>query len=332
MNDPLVAVVVPVFNGAQHLGECLESLLAQTYSNWRGLVMDNCSSDGTGAIADEFARRDQRLRVVHCDKFVGRQENYNRAVAQADAEAEYIKVLEGDNWITEDCLDRTVRLAQKDATIGIVSSYWLRDRYPQGGGLAYSEQVISGGDVARQYYLDNNYLFAVPTNLLFRAKALREESVWFRPILCCEDVDLCLRLLRKWNFGFVHQVLAFERRDNKGGFSKISGFDYKLAYNYFSINAYGEDFFAGRELADMRRVWEWRYFRRLGRSMVGGKSKAYWEFHRAMFKAAGRQFSIRDLLLPAALTLIDLGLNPKSTLEALVKRRQQRRRHGTGQT
>ncbi len=332
MNDPLVAIVVPVFNGAQHLRECLESLLAQSYPNWRAVVMDNCSSDGTGAIADDFARRDQRLRVVHCDKFVGRQENYNRAVAQADAEAEYIKVLEADNWITADCLERTVRLARKDATIGIVSSYWLEGRYPQGGGLAYSEQVISGGDVVRQFYLDGGYLFGVPTNLLFRAKALREEPVWFRSIMCSEDIDLCLRLLRKWNFGFVHQVLAFCRVDDTGAFSKIRELDFDQAYKYFSISAYGEDFFAGPELADVRRVWEWRYFRRLGWAMVAGRSKAYWEFHQGLFRAAGKQLRIRDLLLPAALTLIDLGLNPKSTFEALVKRRRRRRRHGTGQT
>ena len=326
MNEPLVAVVVPVFNGAQHLGECLESILAQTYSNWRTVLVDNCSSDGTGAIADEFARRDRRIRVFHCERFVAKNENYNRAVALADADAEYIKVLEADNWITEDCLGRTVRLAQQDATIGIVSSYLLYGSHPANRGLPYSDQLISGHDVIRRYYLSGTSFFGTPTGLLFRAKALREESLWFRPFLCNDDVDLCLRLLRKWNFGFVHQVLAFVRTDDNGAFRKISKFDWDPAYRYFAIHAYGEDFFAGRELVDLRRAFERRYFKCLGRAMVVGKSKAYWEFHREMFNAAGRQLRIRDLLLPAAKTLIDLGLNPKSTSEKMIRWWRQRRR------
>ena len=326
MNQPLVAVVVPVFNGAQHLGECLESILAQTYSNWRTVVVDNCSSDGTGAIADEFARRDRRLRVVHCEQFVAKNENYNRAVAQADAQADYIKVLEADNWITEDSLERTVRLAQQDATIGIVSSYLLCGSHLANGGLAYSDQVISGRDVVRRYYLSGTSLFGTPTCLLFRAKALREESTWFRSDVCSDDIDLCLRLLRHWNFGFVHQVLAFVRLDDTGAFSKIRHFDIDPADRYFSIHDYGADFFAGRELVELRRALERRYLNCLGRAMLIGQSKAYWEFHRRMFQAAGRQLLVRDLLLPAARTLIDLGLNPKSTSEKLIRRMRQRRR------
>lgn len=333
MTQPLVAIVVPVYNSAEHLRECLESLLAQTYSNWHAVVMDNCSTDGTGAIADEFARRDKRLRVVHCEKFVIKQENYNRAVAEADPEAEYIKVLEADNWITPDCLDRTVRLAQRDATIGIVNSYWLWGRRPGGSGLSYAEQIIAGGDVARGYFLDGSYLFGVPTSLLFRAKALRDESVWFRSDVCSDDVDLCLRLLRKWNFGFVHQILAFWRVDDTGAFSKVQDFDFNPAYRYFAIRAYGEDFFAGRELEEVRRAWKRQYFDRLGHALVVGRSRAYWEFHRGMFKAAGRQLPMRDLLLSAAHNLIDLGLNPKSTLEKLVKYSRQRwQRNGQTQT
>ena len=324
MNRPLVAIVVPVFNGAEHLAECLESILAQTYPNWRAVVMDNCSTDGTGAIADDFARRDSRLRVVHCEKFVGRTENYNRAVAHADDCAEYIKIVEADNWITEDSLDRTVGLAAKDIGIGMVSSYSLTGRRVGLDGLAYSEQVMAGVDVIRLLYLNSTYLFGAPTNLLFRAKALRDETVCFHADVCSEDADLCMRVLRKWSFGFVHQVLAFVRLDDTGAYSKIRDFDHRPAWMYFAIQAYGGDYFNGNELLEIRRTCERRYFDCLGRAIVTGRSKAYWDFHRGLFRAAGMKLRLRDIFVPAARNLIDLALNPKSTIEKLVKPRRRR--------
>jgi glycosyltransferase involved in cell wall biosynthesis len=123
MGKPTVDIVVPVYNGAQHLRECLESILGQTYESWRAVVVNNCSTDDTGRIADEYAQRDCRFRVVHCTEFLGQTANYNRAVAQSSNLAEYVKVLEADNWITEDSISKMVEVAEKDKDIGIVGCY-----------------------------------------------------------------------------------------------------------------------------------------------------------------------------------------------------------------
>ncbi len=326
MTEPVVAIVVPVFNGAVHLGECLESVLGQTYGHWRAVVLNNCSSDRTGEIADDFARRDRRIRIVHATDFVPQNENYNRALAQADAEARYIKVLEGDNWIAPECLAQTVRLAEREPTIGVVGSYALVGRRLSGGGLDHGEQVLTGVDVVRRLYRDQTYVFGAPTNLLFRAEALRQEAAWFRADVCCDDADLCLRLLRKWNFGYVHQVLAFIRVADAGAYAAIREFDHRPAWMYFAIQAYGADYFTEPELTEVRRVAEWRYFNCLSQALLLGQSPAYWKFHRRWFDAAGRKFPTSQLWWPALRNLIRLGLNPLSTWELLAQRRRLRRR------
>src|SRR5438132_11086287 len=80
---PRVSIVVPVYNGAQYLAECLASIASQTYQRWEAVVVNNCSTDGTAEIADAFVRQDSRFRVIHCTEFVPICENYNRAIDSA---------------------------------------------------------------------------------------------------------------------------------------------------------------------------------------------------------------------------------------------------------
>ncbi|MDE6838166.1 MAG: glycosyltransferase, partial [Acutalibacter sp.] len=57
-----VSIVLPVYNGEAYLRQAIESVLAQTYENWELIMVDDCSTDGSPAIMEEFARRDSRVR------------------------------------------------------------------------------------------------------------------------------------------------------------------------------------------------------------------------------------------------------------------------------
>lgn len=61
----IVSIIIPVYNVAPYLRECLDSLLAQTLPNWEAICIDDGSSDGSGGILDEYGSIDQRIRVVH---------------------------------------------------------------------------------------------------------------------------------------------------------------------------------------------------------------------------------------------------------------------------
>ena len=65
ISEPLISVIVPAYNAEAFLDQCLESIVAQTYRHMEILVVDDGSTDGTGALCDRWAERDGRIRVIH---------------------------------------------------------------------------------------------------------------------------------------------------------------------------------------------------------------------------------------------------------------------------
>src|SRR5690242_17571571 len=109
MNEaPFVSVVTPFYNTADYLAQCIESVLTQTYPRFEYLLVDNQSTDASAEIAAEYARRDSRVRVVRNKDFVGQIANYNGALGHASPSAEYVKLVQADDIVFPECLERMV--------------------------------------------------------------------------------------------------------------------------------------------------------------------------------------------------------------------------------
>ena len=65
MNKPIISIIVPIYNVEQFLLCCIDSILAQTFTDWELLLIDDGSPDRSGDICDEYAKKDTRIRVFH---------------------------------------------------------------------------------------------------------------------------------------------------------------------------------------------------------------------------------------------------------------------------
>ena len=97
---PLVSVVTPVYNTVAYLRECIESVLAQTWPRLEYVVVDNCSTDGSREMAEDYARQVNWMRVVKSPQHLSQLDNYNQAVRQISPASKFTKIVAADDWMS----------------------------------------------------------------------------------------------------------------------------------------------------------------------------------------------------------------------------------------
>ena len=99
--SPFFSIIIPVYNVAPYLRECLDSVWAQTFTDWEAICVDDGSTDGSGTIIDEYAARDKRFKVIH-QKNAG--VSAARNVGLDNANGEWFLFLDGDDALRFDAL------------------------------------------------------------------------------------------------------------------------------------------------------------------------------------------------------------------------------------
>lgn len=103
-NSIKVSVIIPVYNAARYLPQCLDSLLAQTLKEIEIILIDDCSDDDSGTICKQYARRDSRFRVIHNSRNMRQGPSRNTGIEMA--RGEYIGFVDADDWIDPDYYEK----------------------------------------------------------------------------------------------------------------------------------------------------------------------------------------------------------------------------------
>jgi len=99
VEDKLISVIIPVYNVEKYIGKCIESVLSQTYKNLEIILVNDGSSDQSGAICDEYSSKDDRIVVIHqMNQGVSKARNAGLEAAKGD----YIAFCDSDDWIEAD--------------------------------------------------------------------------------------------------------------------------------------------------------------------------------------------------------------------------------------
>jgi glycosyltransferase involved in cell wall biosynthesis len=319
-NQPLVSVVTPVYNGADYLPECIDSVLAQTYENWEYVISDNCSTDETLEIARSYAAKDPRVRVVAENVFLDQLRSSNRSLREISPESKYTKVLHADDWMFPECLERMVGIAERDPNVGIVSAYRLEETRVTLDGIPHSRSLIPGREAARSTLIGSPYPYVLgsPSSLLIRSDLIRRRDPFYDPAFpfeeeyaFTEDQDVCCELLRTEDFGFVHQVLTFTRRPAGSPFSEFVRFGAHLPERINLHTKHGPAFLTRAEYQRNLAVLIAQYGFFLvtnPRRLLNPRSRAY---HRAAWKRLKHSVDTGDLVAGVRIQLRRMGQTRK---------------------
>jgi glycosyltransferase involved in cell wall biosynthesis len=303
--QPLVSVVTPVYNGAEYLAECIESVFNQTYENWEYVISDNCSTDGSLEIARSYEARDPRVRVVAADVFLDQLASSNRSLREISPDSKYTKVLHADDWMFPECLERMVGVAERDPKVGIVGAYRLEETRVTLDGIPHSRSILPGRELGRSTLIHSPYPYVLgsPSSLLVRSDVIRERDPFYNPEYpfreeygFTEDQDVCCEIFRTNDFGFVHQVLTFTRRPEGSPFSEFVRFGAHLPERINLHVKHGPAFLTQAEYQRNLAVLIVQYsffLLRSPRRLLNPKIRAY---HRVALERLLRSFEARDVI------------------------------------
>ena len=203
MSNPKISVIIPVYNAESTLRRCVDSVLAQTYTDFECLLIDDGSTDKSGEMCDEYAAKDSRVRVFH-------KENGGvssaRNVGLDNAKGEWITFLDSDDYIEEEFLGSIVNTGNAELIIG--SCIWISD----GGRRQLIDDIPSNVTDRNQIFKEYLYscTFNVPWGKLFKRSIIVDNAIGFNVEMRFAE-DLC----------FVYQYISHVITVRKSTFSGV---------------------------------------------------------------------------------------------------------------
>ena len=198
MSKVKISVIMPVYKVEDYVGKSIESIQAQTLTEWELFAVDDGSPDNSGAICEEYAKKDPRIKVIH-------QENAGapaaRNVAIDKAVGEFMYFMDSDDWAEPTMLEDMYKIATENDRQLVVAGYYI-DTYYNDEEKFTQEQFVPSAIYKTQqefreaaYKLFDKNLLYTPWNKLFSSEYLRANKLYF-PNTFWDDFPFNLSVVR----------------------------------------------------------------------------------------------------------------------------------------
>lgn len=253
MTSPKVSVVVPVYNVERFLRECLDSVLAQTFTDYEVICVNDGSTDSSPEILEEYVEKDSRIRVIN-------QENGGLSAARNtgmdNACGEYIAFLDSDDYLDPEMLEKTVAKADAVEADIVIFDYWLY--FDSTGEMGtYRDQGIYSRLNGKVFTLEDQpemAQFIGVWDRLFRRSFLEEHGSRYPEGRIYEDVTFCVEteLVAK-RIALLSDHLYYYRRDVAGSITGNEAGNRKHKEDFLFVQRYAQNCFKEAGSSDV--VW-----------------------------------------------------------------------------
>ncbi|MDI9314183.1 MAG: glycosyltransferase, partial [Hydrotalea sp.] len=195
--SPLISVIMPAYNVEAYIGQAISSILNQTHKNLELIVIDDCSTDRTGAVAESYIKKDSRVRVFYNEK--NSKEWFCRNLGIEKAKGDYIAWMDADDVAVRTRLVKQLQFLNKRRDVDIVGTYFQLIDETGEPIKNHVNHNFFRGMLTKPYTNDHGlYLATIPASYLFRRAILSQfKKPYHRPVVVGTDTDFVFRVMEK---------------------------------------------------------------------------------------------------------------------------------------
>jgi len=232
VSEPLVSVIMPAYNARQYITESIESVIAQTYTNWELIIVDDDSTDDTASIIKEFSQQDPRIKYLYQDR--GRQgKARNKAIKNSNGD--YIAFLDADDLWEQSKLEVQIDAIENspDITLLFTQGFILQ---PDGDSIPMDVKV-------QNWSFQNDIdLFITQNQIPILSVLVKKQAIidagYFSEDLAiqnAEDYHLWIKLLKQTTFLSIPNRLFYYRVHEQQSTYKNNNLSMAVAYAFINL-------------------------------------------------------------------------------------------------
>lgn len=243
--NPVISIIIPVYNAEKYLKKCIDSVLNQTFTNFEILLINDGSSDDSGVVCDKYAQKDSRVLVFH-------QENRGPSAARNlgldNVKAEWICFVDSDDWVKENYLNNLIISIEPDVDLVIGGFTQRSNTTIKTQTLTEANLIVSSRNkelVLNKFALFN---YSYPVAKLFRSEIISENLIRFHTkMIMFEDTIFLMEYLKHSDFFKLINSKDYQYILNEGSISfRLHSFEAEyvvaeklldISINDFNLNA-----------------------------------------------------------------------------------------------
>lgn len=253
--ENLISIIIPTFNRASLIGETLNSVLAQSYTNWECIVVDDGSTDNTSEIVESYSVREERFKFYNRPNEKPKGASSCRNYGLEKSNGSYIQFLDSDDIISKEKLEVQVKLLQEDPLCSIATCKWGRFKNDLNDAELYNDfQSYNEFDDPLNLInaLANSLGFFPIHAYLIRRSIITKAGYWNEYLSLNDDAEFMLRVISNSDrICFASKAVAFYRLPQNNNLSSYTDEkkvidainSWKLIEAYLKIRFKKEEFY-----------------------------------------------------------------------------------------
>ncbi|MBY9007020.1 MAG: glycosyltransferase [Candidatus Lokiarchaeota archaeon] len=202
-NQPFITIFTPNYNKSKFISETIESIINQTYTNFEYIIIDDCSTDDSWNIIQNYAKIDSRIKCYRNEKNLKIVETRNKGFQYSSPNAKYFSIIDSDDVAYSKRLERQIDFLENNQEYGMIGSNAI---------IINEDSKIIGN---RNYPLENDKIKKLiprvnpftQSSVTLRKKTIKEIGFYDKRWFVCQDYDYWLRVGRKWKLKNLNKPL-----------------------------------------------------------------------------------------------------------------------------